>query len=69
MARIGRRGAPWLVNRRFVELETAQAWHLTPDQWDREPEESRAEMMAVVQVKAQMQSYEEWKVEQKRNNG
>ncbi len=68
MARIGKRGAPWLVNRRFVELETAQAWQLTPDQWDREPEDSKAEMMAVVQVKAQMQSYEEHLAEMKRAN-
>ena len=66
MARIGRRGAPWMVNRRFVELEAAQAWHISPDEWDSKSEDSRAEMMAVVQVRAQMQSYEEYQQELKR---
>lgn len=55
-----------MVGRRFVELETAQAWHLTPDEWDGKSEDSRAEMMAMMRVKAQMQSYEDYLAEMKR---
>lgn len=43
----------------MVELETAQAWRLTPDEWDAKPEESRAEMMAVLIVRNDMRRYEE----------
>lgn len=54
-----------MVSRRFGELEVAHSWHIPPHLWDSYPEESRAEMMAFTQVKAQMQTYEHHLAEKK----
>lgn len=55
-----------MVSKRFAELETAKAWGLTPAQWDDEPEESRAEMVAFEQVMGGMQMFQEYEAERKR---
>jgi hypothetical protein len=62
-------GPHWTVSRRFSELDAAHDWGpISPHEWDEMPEESRAEMIAYTQAKAQMQRYDEWLLEKKRQN-
>ena len=38
------------MNRRYLEMQTAKAWHRTPSEWDALDPDDQAEMMAFEEV-------------------
>ncbi len=56
-----------------MELKTAKAWGLTPDQWDNESDASKAQMLGYEDVSATMAAYDdqvhEDKMESERSKG
>ena len=48
----------WFHSPRLLEVETAQAWGLTPSQFDALNPEDQAEMLALVADKARMGAWE-----------
>lgn len=50
---------------RFLEMQAARAWGLTPAQWDNLDNLDRAEMMALRRAEAIMEGYEHEEAERK----
>lgn len=56
----------WYVSARFSEMDVAENYRIPPHIWDEMPENSKAEMIARARVKAQMQRWDEYRAEKRR---
>jgi hypothetical protein len=70
LRRMGNKTGPqWTVSRRFSELDAAHDWGaIPPHVWDEMPETSKAEMIAFTRTKSQMQEFDSWLAEKKRES-
>lgn len=54
-----KKAGKWWTSQRFLEIKTAKAWGLTPDEWDECTDANKAQMMAYEEESAKMAAYED----------